>query len=234
MAGAHGSIVGEGLGSAVLPRRAVEVSAGRACWDGAACERAYGLAGRDASRVPWAREGADPTLVRWLNACACEHVRPGGRAIVAGCGLGDDVAELASRGFDAVGLDASEHATAWAGERFGGMPGAFVRGDVRSAPARLARRFDLVVDVDTLQTGGAGDEDRAAIARGLVSLMHPRGAVLVIAGAGRVDEVAAAAWVDRPMTADEVERVVGAAGLERVSVFPEDAARFAMVFRRGG
>ncbi|MBX3386756.1 MAG: class I SAM-dependent methyltransferase [Phycisphaeraceae bacterium] len=202
-----------------------------------ACESVYASAEGDHSLVPWARLGPDPTLLRWLNSIACEHVRPGARVIVTGCGLGDDVAELNARGFDAIGLDASPSALAWASRRFPALADGFVLADIASTPPRLQRRFDLVVDVDTLQTAAGDQTDRETLARGLTSLLHPHGALLVVAGAGPIGEDQSADWIDHPMRPEDVVDLMHVQGLEPASPVPgpcEDDAtgRFAIVFRR--
>ena len=49
----------------------------------------------------WDRGGASPQLLAWLDSGALQACRIG----VPGCGSGWEVAELAKRGFDVVGLD---------------------------------------------------------------------------------------------------------------------------------
>src|SRR5690349_11117782 len=80
-------------------------------------EEVYRAAAGDMAKVPWADARPSPALVSWLNSEAPGRVRPGSRACVIGCGLGDDVAELTNRGYDAFGFDVSPTAIEWARKR---------------------------------------------------------------------------------------------------------------------
>lgn len=138
-------------------------------------ERIYAEAGGDISRVPWARSAPDPELLAFLADRACQYVRPGARSVVVGCGLGDDVAELRARGFDAVGLDISPCAIDWARRRWPEHADAFRVADLCELSSCLCRRFDLVVEVHTLQS--VPRDVSVKLAEGLARLVHPRGVV---------------------------------------------------------
>jgi hypothetical protein len=71
----------------------------------------------DAGRTPWDRGSASPQLLQWLNSGELTPCR----IAVPGCGKGWEVAELASRGFEAVGID-------------------YTAGAVREAQAQLAQQ----------------------------------------------------------------------------------------------
>jgi len=68
-------------------------------------EGIYGESGGDPKRIPWAHERACPWLVTWLDVEAPGLVRPGSRAAVVGCGLGNDAALLHERGYDVRAFD---------------------------------------------------------------------------------------------------------------------------------
>lgn len=144
-------------------------------------ERIYGEAKGDATRVPWATQLPTPLVETWLNREACGVLRPGARVAIVGCGLGDDVALIADRGYDATGLDIAPSAIEWARTRFPDHAGRFEVADVASPPSRLMRRFDLVIEACTLQS--VDPAARAAITAGIVSLARPHGAVLLVADA---------------------------------------------------
>lgn len=138
----------------------------------------YRDAAGDATRIPWAHGRANPMMVSWLNAEAPGLVRPGSRAIVVGCGLGDDVAELISRGYDAAGFDISPTAIGWARERFPDLASQFSIADLFSLPGKFRHRFDLVIEVYTLQALDPARREQAAAA--VASLAGPQGHVLAI------------------------------------------------------
>lgn len=55
----------------------------------------------DKGHTPWDRNGASPQLQQWLTTGALAPCR----IAVPGCGKGWEVAELAARGFDTIGID---------------------------------------------------------------------------------------------------------------------------------
>jgi SAM-dependent methyltransferase len=141
-------------------------------------EDVYHDAGHDASRIPWADLRPCPSLQAWLNTEAPSHLRPGATACVVGCGLGDDVKELADRGYDAMGFDVSATAVQWARSRHAELSDRLAIADLFDLPASLRRRWDLVVEVNTLQA--LHPDLRARAAAGIVQLARPRGLVLTI------------------------------------------------------
>lgn len=141
-------------------------------------EQVYRDARGDAARVPWADLRPNTFVEEWLNRDACTALRPGARVAVTGCGLGDDVALFAERGYDVLGIDLSPTAVEWARQRFPNHAGRFESGDLTDLPSRLARRFDLVVEAYTLQS--VPFARRAAVAAGIASLVRPHGALLAV------------------------------------------------------
>lgn len=144
-------------------------------------EQVYAEAKGDPTRIPWARMRPTPLVETWLNREACGMLRPGARIAIVGCGLGDDVALVAERGYDVTGLDVAPTAIEWARTRFPELAGRFEVADVASPPSRLLRRFDLVIEAHTLQSVDPGS--REAVAAGIVSLARPHGALLLVADA---------------------------------------------------
>ncbi len=147
----------------------------------------YREARGDERAVPWSHRRANPALVAWLNAEAPSLIRPGARVAVVGCGLGRDVAELVGRGYDALGFDCSPCAIDWARSEHPSESSRFMVASLCDLPARLRRRFDLVVEVHTLQS--APPSMRGALAAGMVELMH-RSSLLIAVARGRDDSVA--------------------------------------------
>jgi SAM-dependent methyltransferase len=141
-------------------------------------EALYTAAGSDESLVPWQHGRAHPALVNWLNAEAPSLVRPGARVCVVGCGLGDDAAELIERGYDVTAFDYSPTAVAWAVRRHPSLEGRAVVADLLDLPSGMSHRFDLVVEISTLQS--VDPSCRADAAGGVASLVSARGVVLVI------------------------------------------------------
>ena len=72
-----------------------------------------------------------------------------GSRVVVGCGLGDDVAELLSRGYDAVGFDVSPTAIGWARPTWMGVDYPAMKAD----PAGGMRFKDITNDTVTFKLG---------------------------------------------------------------------------------
>jgi Thiopurine S-methyltransferase (TPMT) len=131
----------------------------------------YSLAYGDPVRLPWHRAGPSRVMVEWLNAEAPQIVRPGACAVVVGCGLGDDVSELAGRGYEAWGF-------AWAHARHPAHVERLMHADLFELPTKLIRKADFVVDIDTLSALPPVLWPR--VMASLASLARPKGAMLLI------------------------------------------------------
>lgn len=175
------------------------------------CEGVYCTAAGDPDRVPWCRCGPDELLLKWLGSDAPRLVRPGCRAVVVGCGLGDDVAELAARGFDVIGFDVSSSAVRWAARRFPSHASRFLVSDLLDLPLRMIGRFDLVVEICTLQS--MPPELRTTAASSLALLAAPRGVVLAISCGRHAEEQGPQEGPPWPLSADELESLMAGAGL---------------------
>jgi SAM-dependent methyltransferase len=136
----------------------------------------YAAAGQGTTSVPWADLEPNPHLVSALAGLAGN-----GRAVVVGCGLGDDAEHVASLGFATVAFDVSPTAIATVRQRFPNSTVEYVTADLLAPPPFWASGFDLVVEVFTLQVL-TGTARQAAIAR-TAQLVAPGGRLLVIARA---------------------------------------------------
>lgn len=175
-------------------------------------EQMYRDACGDPSRLPWEDGCADPLLISWMNAEAPGLIRPGARAVVVGCGLGDEVRELTDRGYDAVGFDCAPTAISWARQRHPDLSRSLFQADLLDPPPKFRHRFDLVVEVNTLQSMHTGLRESAA--RSLASLVTPHGVVLAVC-CGR-DDVAPLDETQGPpfpFAPAELTRLLGDAGM---------------------
>src|ERR1043166_5400526 len=79
-------------------------------------ERLYKEAGGEPMGIPWAELKPNPNLMQWAQR---ERLRgEGKRALVIGCGLGDDAEALRALGFDVTAFDVAPTAIEWARRRF--------------------------------------------------------------------------------------------------------------------
>jgi SAM-dependent methyltransferase len=141
-------------------------------------ESIYAEAHGDPSRIPWADQRPHPALVTWLNAVAPSLVRSGSRVAVVGCGLGDDARELIRRGYDVTAFDCSETAIEWARNIDPQYASNFVVADLFELPTRWRHRYDLVVEINTLQS--LATNVRSEAMKSIASLLSRHGCLLVI------------------------------------------------------
>jgi SAM-dependent methyltransferase len=102
--------------------------------------------------------------------------RPPGRALDLGCGTGTDTLYLASRGWDATGVDFVPRAIEGARSRAAaaGSAATFVLGDVtRLGSAGVGGDFDLVTDIGCYH--GVPADRRDAYAAGVAAVTRPGG-----------------------------------------------------------
>jgi SAM-dependent methyltransferase len=172
-------------------------------------EALYAIAAGDPSQISWADLVANPSLVEWLARYQMGDER---RAVVVGCGLGDDAEELASRGFDVVAFDVSETAIGWCKKRFPDSKVTYALADLFQLPPEWVGAFDLVLEAYTLQV--LPPTTRARAIEGIASLAAPEGTLLVLCrGRDTTEEDGHMPW---PLTRREVEQF-RAFGMEQVS-----------------
>jgi SAM-dependent methyltransferase len=204
-------------------------------------ESLYRRAAGQAGVIPWADLRPNPHLVEWLNSAAPAPQAPAPRrALVIGCGLGDDAELLASRGWSVVAFDISAEAIRWARERFPRSDVDYRTVDLFDAPGEWRRQFDLVVEVYTLQVLPPAGGLRARAVRVAAGWVSVGGLLLLIArGRAESDPPGQMPW---PLTEREVRAFeeAGGAGLH-CEVFDDfldrdepAVRRFRAVFRRIG
>lgn len=133
--------------------------------------------------LPWDDREPNRNLLDWLASRGSSIA--GRNVLVAGCGLGDDAAELARRRAAVTAFDISPAAITWARKRFGASGVRFEVADVTSLPSRYDAAFDLIVEINTLQV--LPKALRPASIAQLVRAAAPGGEILTIARGGEDD-----------------------------------------------
>lgn len=103
----------------------------------------------DAGQVPWARLTPHPYLENWLSDRAIKG--EGRRALVIGCGLGDDAEALAATRFQVTAFDVSPTAIAWCHQRFRDSSVNYLVGDLFELDPAWHHSFDLVEECRNIQ-----------------------------------------------------------------------------------
>jgi SAM-dependent methyltransferase len=200
-------------------------------------EAIYREARGDRARIRWSDGVPSPALVAWLNAVAPSLVRCGGRVAVVGCGLGEDARALIQRGYEVTAFDISPTAIDWARKLDAQNARSYHVADLFQPPARWRHRFELVVEINTLQSL-LPDQREAAFAS-LRELLAPHGRLLVICRGREAHEAIDDQGPPWPLTEAELLAAASNAGLRldgSIDSFEDDEKppthRLRALFRR--
>jgi SAM-dependent methyltransferase len=147
-------------------------------------EALYARANGDPNGIPWADLAPAPGWVAWTK-----REKPQGngkKAVVIGCGLGDDAEQLAKLGFAVTAFDISETAVGWCHRRF---PNSRVRYEVANLlalPETWRSAFDFVLEIYTVQALAVQLRQQAIASA--ATLVAPKGQLLAI---GRLSDTPA-------------------------------------------
>ena len=168
--------------------------------------------------TPWERYGtaAAASIAALLDREETERSRPLGRALDLGCGRGQYTAELARRGWQAVGVDYVPAAIEAAAAKSRGVDGlSYVVADVTRLPSANLGMFDFFLDIGCFQGLDAGQ--RLSQGRGVSALANP-GATLLLLSFGR------GRWRSLVGGASQEEVETAFAGWQMLAVEPADTA----------
>jgi 2-polyprenyl-3-methyl-5-hydroxy-6-metoxy-1,4-benzoquinol methylase len=155
--------------------------------------------------VPWVQGVPNESLVEWA---ARRLPGDGRKALVVGCGTGEDAEFLASLGFVVTGFDIAPTAIAIARERHPQSTVDYQVADLTALPAQWWDGFDLVVEIYTLQP--LYGEIRARAIAAVHKPVAPGGTLLVISMATTEDDpVRDLAMMPWPLTRAEIETAGG-------------------------
>jgi SAM-dependent methyltransferase len=174
-------------------------------------ERLYAAADAGETEVPWDRGVPSPFLTQW--AAQRGLAGSGQRALVVGCGLGNDAEFTAGLGFQTVAFDISPSAIALARRRFPASTVLYMVANLLDPPAEWHWAFDLVVESLTLQA--LPDPPRRTAIAKLGDLVAPAGTLIVIARAREPGQTAQGPpWA---LTRSEIDALTDT-GLEPVRI----------------
>ena len=137
-------------------------------------EELYAGANRNSNEIPWARMEPHPKMVEWI----ANQPDVQGKALVIGCGLGDDAEWLSVAGFEVTAFDISESSIQWCKERFPSTAVDYIVADLLNPPQAWFNAFDLVVEIHILQA--IPEEVRDPAAAQIPGLLNSGGSLLCI------------------------------------------------------
>jgi len=145
-------------------------------------ETMYQNANDDLSSIPWAAMSPNIHLVEYLEEV--EDVK-GKRALVIGCGLGDDAVALAEKGYETDAIDISSTAIEMAKKRFGESGVHFSMQDIFALPEDFNEAYDFVYEGLTIQS--LPREQRTLVVD-IISGLVTKGGKLFVYAHGQDDE----------------------------------------------
>lgn len=161
-------------------------------------ESLYAEAAGDNEHIPWADLVPNKFLVEWEGRSPLRG--QGKKALVVGCGLGDDAGFLAERGYEVVAFDVSETAIEWAKRLYPSDSISFLVSDLFDPPLEWKAAFDLVLEIYTIQALPLGLRKKTidAISR----FTAPGGEIVVVSYS--VDEKAETEGPPWPLTREHL------------------------------
>ena len=138
-------------------------------------ESIYTDAEGDHQAVFWADLEPNPYLLQWLKNS--EGRQAGRRAIVIGCGVGDDAEALSEAGYEVTAFDIAPEAIRLCKNRYPDTAVNYLVADLFDYPSQWAENFDLAYECNTIQV--LPGKYRIQARDAMVSLLAPRGYILV-------------------------------------------------------
>lgn len=129
----------------------------------------------DYRAVFWADLEPCPYLLAWLESCSFKYARR--KAIVVGCGVGDDAEALSEVGYEVTAFDISAEAIRLCKNRYPDTRVNYLVADLFSCPSVWIEGFDLVYECNTIQV--LPGRYRILARDAMVSLLAPQGYILV-------------------------------------------------------
>lgn len=129
----------------------------------------------DHSAVFWADLEPSPYLLTWLKNCDFKHTER--KAIVIGCGVGDDAEALSETGYEVTAFDISPEAIRLCKKRYPDTTVNYLVADLFDCPTQWAECFDLVYECNTIQV--LPGKYRTLARDAMVSLLAQKGYLLV-------------------------------------------------------
>ena len=148
-------------------------------------EALYNEAAGNHEHIPWADLKPNKFLKSWAEKT---NLRGDGRkALVIGCGLGDDAKFLDDLGFDVTAFDISPTAVEWARKLHADTDIKFYVADLFDTPAEWRKAFEFVLEVYTIQPLPL--EMRESVIDAIADFVAEKGKLAVVTRGRENDEI---------------------------------------------
>ena len=145
----------------------------------------YKEAAGDNERIPWADLTPNKFLARYAEKTNLQGNNR--KALVVGCGLGDDARYLHDLGFNVTAFDISKTAIEWARRLHADTDIKFVAADLFNPPKEWFAAFEFVLEVYTIQPLPL--EMRAQTIDAIANFVELKGKLLVVTRGREDDEI---------------------------------------------
>ena len=129
----------------------------------------------DYKAVFWADLEPSPYLLKWLSENPNSSKQK--RAIVVGCGVGDDAEALSNQGYEVIGFDISKEAINLCKNRYPNSKVTYLVADLFDYDKQWLKNFDVVYECNTIQVLPGKYRIQARIA--ISNLLKQNGHLLV-------------------------------------------------------
>ena len=158
--------------------------------------------------IPWATQAVNTLLKSYIEDETQTHK---GKALVIGCGLGDDAHALEVAGYDVVAIDVSEVALELAQKRSTDSSIKYEKQDIFDMPEKYNGYFDFVFEAFTIQS--LPREFRGKMIKAISKTLAPNAKILVVANK-QTKLFDGPPW---PLTQEEINLFKTAQGLKELS-----------------
>ena len=174
-------------------------------------EPLYKGAQGDHEKVFWADLKPNPYLISWIKED--ERNPDTKKAIVIGCGVGDDAEALSEHGYAVTAFDISPAAIDLCSRRYPDSKVNYLVADLFNYPHRWKENFDLVFECNTIQVlpGNYRSEARNA----MISLLTASGYLLVSCRSRNKGELEDA--IPLPLDRDEIDCFLQTGNLDEIA-----------------
>ncbi len=137
----------------------------------------------DAEQVPWAKMQPHPSLENWLKTAEITNKK----ALVIGCGLGDDSEILAAKKAQVTAFDIAPSSIEWCRKRFQNSSVNYLVADLLSLDDSWKNSFDLIFESRTIQA--LPIQIRREVIEAIATLLKPGGTLLIVTRLRETEEI---------------------------------------------